>query len=84
MTLFGFQPAPVPVDPHLSVADHKRLKAKLGALLVALKAGPKTNVELVPVCGLRASARVHDLRESGFRVTATNQGGGIWLYTIEE
>lgn len=76
--------SPEPCDPNLSAPDRKRLKVKLGALLAALREGPKTNIELVPVCGLRASARVHDLRESGFRVTASNQGGGIWLYTLEE
>lgn len=64
--------------------EAKRLSKADERLLARLRTGPATNVDLVPVCGLRSSARVHDLRQCGFQIKAEHVRGGVWLYTLSE
>lgn len=72
-----------PVDPHLSGTDRARLRRKMGDLLAALRRGPQTNISLVPIVGMRVSARIHDLRRAcGFDIKAENLGKGVWLFTL--
>jgi hypothetical protein len=81
--LFDDPRGPAPVDPHVAAADKPRLAGKALAVLEVLKRKPATNVELVAVGGLRASARIHDLRKHGYRIDAESVGNGIWLYTLK-
>ena len=64
--------------------EAKRLSKADERLLARLRTGPATNVDLVLVCGLRSSARVHDLRQCGFQIKAEHVRGGVWLYTLAE
>lgn len=64
--------------------EAKRLSKADERLLARLREGPATNVDLVPVCGLRSSARVHDLRQAGYQIKAEHVRGGVWLYTLSE
>ena len=47
-----------------------------------LQAGPKTNVELVQIGGIRATGRISDLRAKGHAIWADHVRGGIWRYTL--
>ena len=64
--------------------EAKRLSKADERLLARLRTGPATNVQLVEVCGLRSSARVHDLRQCGYQIKAEHVRGGVWLYTLSE
>lgn len=64
--------------------EAKRLSKADERLLARLRTGPATNVDLVPVCGLRSSARVHDLRQCGYQIKAEHVRGGVWMYTLSE
>ena len=72
-----------PVDPNVRSVDVKRLSKSNRRLLDALRDGPKTNVELEPICGQRVSARVHDLRDHGYKIKAKALKGGVWVYELE-
>lgn len=73
-----------PVDRHIRREDVGRLTRSNERLLAALRTGPKTNVELVPICGMRVSGRVFDLRRHGYAIKATAGTGGLWTYELEE
>lgn len=64
--------------------EAKRLSKAGERLLERLRLGPATNMDLVPICGIRASARVHDLRQCGYTIQADHIAGGLWLYTLSE
>lgn len=82
-SLFDDPREPAPVDPRVSAEDKPRLAGKTAAVLESLQRKPATNVELVAVGGLRASARIHDLRKHGYEIDAESIGNGIWLYTLK-
>lgn len=73
-----------PVDRNVRREDVDRLTRSNERLLAALRTGPKTNVELMPICGMRVSGRVFDLRRHGYAIKATAGTGGIWTYELEE
>ena len=73
-----------PVDRHVRGRDVDRLTRSNERLLAALRTGPKTNVELVPICGMRVSGRVFDLRRHGYAIKATAGTGGVWTYELED
>ena len=73
-----------PVDRHVRGEDVDRLTRSNERLLAALRTGPKTNVELVPICGMRVGGRVFDLRRHGYAIKATAGTGGVWTYELEE
>ena len=70
-------------QPTLWDGEASRLAKAASKLLDRLKQGPATNIELVPICGIRASARVHDLRQAGHNIEAKRLIGGTWLYTLK-
>ncbi len=72
------------MEPTLWDTERKRLTAAATRLLERLQQGPATNIDLVPVCGIRASARVHDLRQAGHDIEAKHIEGGTWLYTLKK
>jgi hypothetical protein len=80
-----WQPAPLrlPLEPE---RDRRRLKGAVLRVLERLRQGPATNLELADprVGGLRAAARVHDLKRAGFAITSQHQAGEgpLWLYTL--
>lgn len=73
-----------PVDRNVRHEDIGRLTRSNERLLAALRTGPKTNVELVPICGMRVSGRVFDLRRHGYAIKATAGTGGIWTYELDD
>lgn len=73
-----------PVDRNVRREDVDRMTRSNERLLAALRTGPKTNVELVPICGIRVSGRVFDLRRHGYAIKATAGTGGVWTYELEE
>jgi hypothetical protein len=62
-------------------AEQQRLERAEDRVLRALQAGPKTNVELVQIGGIRATGRISDLRAKGHAIWADHVRGGIWRYT---
>ena len=73
----------LPLEP---VRDRRRLKGAVLRVLERLRQGPATNLELADqrVGGLRAAARVHDLKLAGYVITSHHQAGEgpLWLYTL--
>ena len=71
-----------PVDKNLTEAERTRLTGKVRATLARLRKGPALNVELVTIGGLRAPARIHDLRRSGYTIDSECLRNGLWKYTL--
>ena len=71
-----------PVDKNLTEAERTRLTGKVLATLARLRKGPALNTELVRVGGLRAPARIHDLRRNGYSIDSECLRGGLWKYTL--
>jgi hypothetical protein len=61
-------------------AEQQRLERAEDRVLRALQAGPKTNVDLVAIGGIRATGRISDLRAQGHIIHADHVRGGIWCY----
>lgn len=64
-----------------------RLKPQAQTILALLRRYPDglTPLEgLLNGGGFRMAARVHELRQAGYAITATCEGNGIWRYRIEE
>lgn len=72
-------------DPKLSEREVERLTPKALAVLAALRAGPKSNLELTEVGGLRFGARIADLRALGYdiRIVENNRGNGRVIYELK-
>ena len=62
-------------------AEQQRLERAEDRVLRALQAGPKTNVDLVAIGGIRATGRISDLRAQGHIIHADHVRGGLWRYT---
>lgn len=66
--------------------DRRRLKGAVLRVLERLRQGPATNLELADprVGGLRAAARVYDLKLAGHVITSQHLAGEgpLWLYTL--
>lgn len=71
-----------PVDPHVAASDIPRLSAQSAAILDRLKQGPATNFELSRIA-LRYSARIHDLKKAGFKVSSKQVAGAEWIFELE-
>lgn len=73
----------LPLEP---TRDRRRLKGAVLRVLERLRQGPATNLELADprVGGLRAAARVHDLKLAGYVLTSQRLAGEgpLWLYTL--
>jgi len=61
-------------------AEQQRLERAEDRVLRALQAGPKTNVDLVQIGGIRATGRISDLRAQGHIIHADHVRGGLWRY----
>ena len=76
-------PAPLrlPLEP---ARDRLRLKGAVLRVLERLRQGPATNLELAhpSVGGMRAAARVHDLKLAGYEIRPEHQAGPVWIYTL--
>jgi len=77
-------PAIPPRDPKIAPRDKARLSGQNGELLVRLRRGPVTNVELQAIGMLKYTSRISDLRKAGYRVTAERVSGGVFVYRLEE
>lgn len=64
-------------------SDRQRLRSSNERLLERLRQGPATNIELATICGMRVSARIHDLRTAGYSIKTERVVGGAWLNTLE-
>jgi hypothetical protein len=71
-----------PVDPHVHPNDVRRLTGQSAEILKRLRQGPATNAELNRIC-YRYSARIHDLRQSGYRISGKRIEGGLWLFRLD-
>lgn len=71
-----------PADPHIHKDDKKRAASTSRRILNMLRLGPVSNQELASVC-LRYSARIHDLREHGFRIVTRRVPGKSGLHMFE-
>lgn len=78
-------PAPLrlPLAPE---RDRRRLKGAVLRVLERLRLGPATNLELAhpSVGGLRAAARVHELKQDGYDIRSVRRPGvgPVWDYTL--
>lgn len=81
-------PAPLrlPLEP---ARERVRLKGSLLRVLERLQRGPATNLELAhpAVGGLRAAARVHELRQAGYEIRSSRPlpcvgHSSVWVYTL--
>lgn len=78
-------PAPLrlPLQPE---RDRVRLKGSLVRVLERLRQGAATNLELAhpAVGGLRAAARVHELRQAGYEITSerSRSAEAVWVYRL--
>jgi hypothetical protein len=74
----------IPLNSTVEEADKPRLAGKAEAILAALRAGPKTNVELAHIGGIRYSARLAELKAVGveWEITARDHATGVNTYTL--
>ena len=74
-----------PAQSSLNFADQQALKGQSDAILKLLKerrSSGATNAELNSMC-INHTGRISDLREAGWKITATRQGGSrTWLYQL--
>lgn len=70
------------VDPNLHPGDESRVKGQNRLVLDQLRQGPATNFELAAIC-MRFSARCHDLRKAGFKISSRRIAGAEWLFSLE-
>lgn len=77
-----FDEAGQPVSP--AAAEAKRLTRQQTAILERLRAGPATNMELIPI-STRFSARIYDLRQVGYKIDTEciDRAKGLSLYTLK-
>lgn len=73
----------LPLEP---AHDRPRLKRSVLRVLERLRQGPATNLELAhpSVGGLRAAARVHELRQAGYDIRSVHRvgEGPVWDYAL--
>lgn len=67
----------------LLTAGEARNSRNKREVLAALRAGPKTNVELNAIC-FRYGARIYELRHEGWTIDKRCTAPGIYLYTLKE
>jgi len=72
-----------PVDPNLHPEDEQRVTGQNRLILERLLQGPATSTELQAICR-RYSARAHDLRKAGYRISSRRLAGAEWLFSLEE
>jgi hypothetical protein len=77
-TLFDDAP-PTPGPP---AQDRERLGRQCQAVLDRLRRGPTSNYDLALI-SLKYTSRISDLRAKGYTITATEQGQGLFFYTLE-
>ena len=67
-------------------AEQRRETARLDSakdrILVRLRAGSATNVELNAIC-YRYGARILELKREGHAITKEHEGRGVWRYMLE-
>ena len=82
--LFENPPKVEIADPTVPETAKPRLGRQQAAILAALKQGPKTNIELVPIA-LRYSARIHELRKAGYRIDRedVDDENGVYRYVLK-
>lgn len=73
-----------PVDPNVLPSDVPRLTSAAYRILVRLKEGPATNLQLMqPECGgARFGGRLHDLRKAGVIWKREHIEGSVWSYRL--
>lgn len=70
-----------PSDPSVNDEDKPRLTGQNNAILMALKSGPQTNIELAAIA-LKYTSRISDLRAAGHRITNERGVNGVTTYTL--
>ena len=77
-----FEPVPDTAKPNALQCERARTGSHRDRVLARLKDGPATNVELVQIGGMRALARVHELRASGYSITVERVSGGLFRVVL--
>lgn len=72
------------LNPSVDPRDEVRLGKQQLRLLDRLRKGPMTNVEaVVDLRVMNATARISELRQAGYQITATRGAEGLWVYRLE-
>jgi hypothetical protein len=84
-TLFPYVPPVASTDAPVNpvAVDVDRRSRNKDRVLARLEHGPATNVELVAIGGMRAMARVWELKQQGKSIAVVRQRGGLWLVRLE-
>lgn len=83
-TLFPDHPTLAPCDPHVAAEDVKRLSGQNAVILLRLRQGPASNVELADL-SLKYTSRISDLRAAGYRITCHRGAiNGLNTYLLEQ
>ena len=83
-TIFDDQPTLVPCDPHVASQDERRLTGQNHMILLRLRQGPASNVELADL-SLKYTSRISDLRAAGYRITCLRGAiNGLNTYLLEQ
>jgi hypothetical protein len=77
------QSAPAPCDPHVVEQDKPRLTGQNQVILLRLRQGPATNVELADLA-LKYSGRISDLRAAGYTIICHRGERGLNIYQLKE
>lgn len=81
-----FTAAPVTVyQQHQAEVDGeaRRRHGAADRVLDALRAGPRTNLDLITICQ-RISGRIFDLRRRGHSITVEPVSPGVFRYTLHD
>ncbi len=71
------------LNPSVDPRDEQRLGKQQLRLLDRLRKGPMTNVEgVVELRIMNLTARASELRQAGYRITATRGERGLWTYVL--
>ena len=70
-----FAPAVRAVDPNLAQTKRPDAEDQNARVLAMLRKGPVTSVALVQAGILRGAARIHDLRQAGYRILTERAKG---------
>lgn len=79
--LFDDAPTLPPCDPHVALEDEPRLTGQNHMILLRLRQGPASNVELADL-SLKYTSRLSDLRAAGFDIVCHRGSRGLNVYEL--
>lgn len=70
-------------NPSVDPRDEIRLGKQQQRILDRLRRGPMTNVEaVVDLRVMNTTARISELRQAGYEITAQRGSEGVWTYRL--